>query len=33
MANNETYLVPRDHKMHESVCISNELLLAIMNAQ
>lgn len=33
MANNEVYLVPKDHKSHDSVCISNDLLLAIMNAQ
>ena len=33
MANNETYLLPRDHKLHDSVCISNELLLAILNAK
>ena len=33
MANNETYLVPRDHSKHDSVCISDELLLAIINAK
>ena len=32
MANNEVYLVPRDHEKHDSVCISDQLLKSIMNA-
>ena len=32
MANNEVFLVPRDHDDHTSVCISDDLLMAIMNA-
>ena len=32
IANNEVYLVPRDHDQHTSVCISDDLLHAIMNA-
>ena len=33
MANNEVYLVPRDHEKHDEVCVSNDLLLAIMKAK
>ena len=33
MADNEVYLVPRDHEKHDEVCISNDLLLAIMQSK
>ena len=33
MANNEIYLVPRDHEKHDEACVSNDLLLAIMQAK
>lgn len=32
MAGNEVYLVPKDHENHEGVCVSDQLLKAIMNA-
>lgn len=32
MANNEVYLVPKDHDQYESVCVSDTLLNAIMKA-
>lgn len=33
MANNEVYLVPKDHERHASVCVSDELLMAIVKAK
>ena len=33
MAANEVYLVPKDHSKHSSVCISDELLMAIMQSK
>jgi len=32
MAHNEVYLVAKDHEKHASACTSDELLLAILNA-
>lgn len=32
MAANEVYLVPKDHLEHDTACISDELLNAIMHA-
>ena len=33
MAGNEVFLVPRDHADHDSVCFSNELLLAVISGR